>query len=42
MQRVVLAENIAGSEKNFARLMTIRARQLGMKHHLMLMSLLSH
>ncbi len=28
---VVLAENIAGSEKNFARLMTIRARQLGMK-----------
>jgi D-alanyl-D-alanine carboxypeptidase (penicillin-binding protein 5/6) len=28
---VVIAESIAGSEKNFARLMTIRARQLGMK-----------
>lgn len=27
----VVAENLAGSEKNFARLMTIRARQLGMK-----------
>ncbi len=27
----VVAENIAGSEKKFARLMTIRARQLGMK-----------
>lgn len=28
----VVAENIAGSEKRFARLMTIRARQLGMKN----------
>jgi len=28
----VAAENIAGSEKRFARLMTIRARQLGMKN----------
>ena len=28
----VAAENIAGSEKKFARLMTIRARQLGMKN----------
>ncbi|PCJ25792.1 MAG: D-alanyl-D-alanine carboxypeptidase [Rickettsiales bacterium] len=27
----VVAENIAGSERKFARLMTIRARQLGMK-----------
>ena len=29
---IVAAENIAGSEKKFARLMTIRARQLGMKN----------
>lgn len=29
---VVLAENIAGSEANFARLMTMRARQLGMRN----------
>jgi D-alanyl-D-alanine carboxypeptidase (penicillin-binding protein 5/6) len=28
----VVAENIAGSEQKFARLMTIRARQLGMKN----------
>jgi serine-type D-Ala-D-Ala carboxypeptidase (penicillin-binding protein 5/6) len=28
----VVAENIAGSEKRFARLMTVRARQLGMKN----------
>lgn len=28
----VVAENIAGSEKKFARLMTIRAKQLGMKN----------
>jgi D-alanyl-D-alanine carboxypeptidase (penicillin-binding protein 5/6) len=28
----VVAENIAGSEKKFARLMTVRARQLGMKN----------
>lgn len=28
----VAAEGIAGSEKKFARLMTVRARQLGMKH----------
>lgn len=28
----VAAENIAGSERKFARLMTIRARQLGMRH----------
>ena len=28
----VAAENIAGSEKKFARLMTVRARQLGMKN----------
>ena len=28
----VVGENIAGSERKFARLMTVRARQLGMKH----------
>lgn len=28
----VVAEALAGSEKKFARLMTVRARQLGMKH----------